>query len=218
MCLVICWPNVDVSYVLYRWITLRIQLKKQQSVSPGDQGLPSESVRSESHAPAEPNEVLLKISQDMAHVLERLTAPKAPIYMIRRHGVEEFHGSNMKESDKAKFLLEKLQRLMEDVRCPPDQRVACAISLLQGSGYDWWKLMLRSLRLLDPISWEFFVQEFRAKYVSDLYKETKWKQFLNLKQRNLSVAKYEKEFSHLSKYAPTSVLTKAFGVGNLRMD
>ena len=43
-----------------------------------------------------------------------------------------------------------------------------------------------------------------------MYKETKWKQFLNLKQRNLSMAKYEKEFSHLSKYAPESVLTEAF--------
>ena len=36
------------------------------------------------------------------------------------------------------------------------------------------------------------------------------KQFLNLKQRNLSVAEYGKEFSHLSKYAPESVLTEAF--------
>ena len=88
------------------------------------------------------------------------------------------------------------------MRCPPDQRVTCAVSLLQGSAYDWWKLVLRSLRLPDTIPWEFFVQEFRAKYVSDMYRETKWKQFLNLKQRNLSVVEYEKEFSHLSKYAP----------------
>ena len=43
-----------------------------------------------------------------------------------------------------------------------------------------------------------------------MYQETKWKQFLNLKQRNLLVTEYEKEFSHLSKYAPESVLTKAF--------
>ena len=181
-----------------------------ESVNLGDRGLPSESVRSESHAPAEPNEALLKISQDMACVLERLTAPKAPIYMIMRHGAEEFHGLNMEEYDKAKFWLEKLKRLMEEVRCPPDQRVTCAISLLQGSAYDWWKLVLRSSRLPNTISWEFFVQEFRAKYVSNMYMETKWKQFLNLKQRNLSVAEYEKEFSNLSKYAPESVLTEAF--------
>ena len=66
-----------------------------ESVNLGDQGLPSEYVKSESHAPAELNEALLKISQDMACVLERLTAPKAPIDMIKRHGAEEFHGSNM---------------------------------------------------------------------------------------------------------------------------
>ena len=182
-----------------------------ESVNPGDQGLPasdrSESVRSESHALAEPNEALLRISQDMARVLERLTAPKAPIDTVRRHGVEEFHGSNMEESNKAEFWLEKLQRIVEEVRCPPNHRVTCAVSLLQDSAYDWWKLVLRSPRLPDPIPWEFFFQEFRAKYVSDMYRETKWKQFLNLKQRNLSVAEYEKEFSHLSKYAPESVLT-----------
>ena len=70
--------------------------------------------------------------------------------------------------------------------------------------------MLRSPRIPNPMPWEFFAQEFKAKYVSGMYRETKWKQFLNLKQRNLSVAEYEKEFSHLSKYAPESVLTEAF--------
>ena len=78
--------------------------------------------------------------------------------MIRRHGAEEFHGSNMEQSDKAKIWLEKLQRIMEEVRCSSNQRVACAVSLLQGSAYDWWKLVLRNLRLPDLIPWEFFVQ------------------------------------------------------------
>ena len=185
-----------------------------ESVNLGDQGLPasdpSESVRSEIHAPAEPDEALLRISQDMARVLERLIALKALIDMVRRHRDDDFHGSNMEESDKAEFWLEKLQRIVEEVRCPPDQRVTCVVSLLQGSAYDWWKLVLRSPRLPDPIPWEFFVQEFRAKYVSNMYKETKWKQFLNLKQRNLLVAEYEKEFGHLSKHTHESILTKAF--------
>ena len=43
-----------------------------------------------------------------------------------------------------------------------------------------------------------------------MYKEAKWKQFLNLKKKSLSVDEYEKEFSYLRKYAPESVLTKAF--------
>ena len=46
---------------------------------------PSDSARSE-HASTE---ALLKISQDTARVLDRLTAPRAPIDLVRKHGVEE---------------------------------------------------------------------------------------------------------------------------------
>ena len=57
------------------------------SVNPREQGPsasdPSESVRSDHDT--KPTEALLKISHDMALVLERLTAPKAPIDMVRRH-------------------------------------------------------------------------------------------------------------------------------------
>ena len=70
--------------------------------------------------------------------------------------------------------------------------------------------MLKSPRIQNPLTWEFFVQEFRAKYVTEMYRDSKWKQFLNLKQGSLSVAEYEKEFSHPSKYAPELVLTEAF--------
>ena len=135
----------------------------------------------------------------MARVLERLTAPKASIDMVRRHGAKEFHGKNMEESDKEEFWFEKLQRILEEVKCPPDQKVSYAVSLLQSKAYDWWKLVLRSQRIPNPMPWEFFAQEFMAKYVYDMYRETKWKQFLNLKQMNLSLDEYEKEFSYFSK-------------------
>ena len=94
--------------------------------------------------------------------------------------------------------------------CPPEQMAKCAVSLLQSAAYDWWKLVLRNPLLPNPISWDFFVQEFQTKYVTNDYKETKWKQFLNLKQGNLIMVEYEKEFSHLSKYAPELVLIETF--------
>ena len=70
--------------------------------------------------------------------------------------------------------------------------------------------MLKSPGIPNHMTCEFYVQEFRAKYVTEMYRESKWKQFLNMKQRNLSVVEYEKEFGHLSKYAPEAVLTEAF--------
>ena len=56
----------------------------------------------------------------MARVLDRLTPLEAPIDTVRRHGAEEFHGLSMEKSEKAEFWLEKLERVLEEVRCPPD--------------------------------------------------------------------------------------------------
>ena len=108
-------------------------------------------------------------------------APRSVIDLVRKHEVEEFHGTSLKESDKVEFWLEKLQRALDEVKCIPKQMAKCAVSLLQGATYDWWKLVLRNPLLPDPITWDFFVQEFQTKYVTDDYKDTKWNQFLNLK-------------------------------------
>ena len=114
---------------------------------------PSNSARSD-HASTE---ALLKISQDMERVLDRLTAPRAPIDYVRKHGVEEFHGTSLEESDKAEFWLEKLQRALNEVKYPLEQMAKCVFLLLQGVAYDWWKVVLRNPLLPDPISWDFFV-------------------------------------------------------------
>ena len=106
-----------------------------EGVNPREQEL-SACKPLESNVPNEPTEAFLRISQDMARLLDRLIAPKAPIHIIKRHGAEEFHGSSMEESVKAEFYLEKLKRVLEEVRCPLDQRASCAVSLLHGDAYD----------------------------------------------------------------------------------
>ena len=78
-------------------------------------------------------EALLKILQNMARVLDRLMALRAPIDSVRKQGVEEFHGTSLEESDKAEFWLEKLQRALDEVKCPIEQMAKCAVSLLQGA-------------------------------------------------------------------------------------
>ena len=93
----------------------------------------------------------------MARVSKRLTAPKALTDMVRIHGDEEFHGTSLEESERAEFWLEKLHRVLDEVRCPLKQRVSCAVSLLQSGAYDWWKLVLRRPRLPNLMPWDFFV-------------------------------------------------------------
>ena len=76
-----------------------------------------------------------------------MTAPKALIDMVRRHRVEEFHGTSLEEFERAEFWLGKLQRVFDEVRCSPKKKVSCAVSLMQSGAYDWWKLVLRRPRL-----------------------------------------------------------------------
>ena len=71
--------------------------------------------------------------------------------MVRKYGAEEFHGISLEESERGEFWLEKLQRVLDEVRCPPEQKVSCSVSLLQSGAYDWRKLVLRRPRLPDPM-------------------------------------------------------------------
>ena len=125
-----------------------------ESVHPLDQSVSGPSDSTTNEYPS--TEALVKTSKDMQRVLYRLTAPRDPSDSIRNHGVEEFHGTSMEESDKVEFWLEKLERALDKVRCPVDQKATCAVSLLQGSTYDMWKLVLRNPLLPIPITWDYF--------------------------------------------------------------
>ena len=49
---------------------------------------PSKPTRGEHNIPVMSTKDLIKSSQDMARVLDRLTAPRALIDSVRKHGVE----------------------------------------------------------------------------------------------------------------------------------
>ena len=76
---------------------------------------------------------------------------------------------------------QKTHKVLEEINCPQDQMVMCVVSLLQDVAYDWWMLVLKHPQLPKPVTWEFFVQEFYQKFITEAYKEIKWKQFLNLR-------------------------------------
>ncbi len=58
------------------------------------------------------------------------------------------------------------------------------------------------------ITWSFFLAEFRKKYSSHVYLEAKRREFLALRQRQLTVFEYEREFVRLSGYALEIMPTK----------
>ncbi len=51
------------------------------------------------------------------------------------------------------------------------------------------------------ITWDFFLAEFKKKYISHVYLEARKREFLALRQRQLTILEYEREFVRLSRYA-----------------
>ncbi|KAJ8768723.1 hypothetical protein K2173_023627 [Erythroxylum novogranatense] len=154
------------------------QLEQTRSEIPG----PSRVNRGEAEVPPPPlaqGEALMKLSQDMMTLLHRMTTPKAPIDQLRKYGAgaEEFSGTSLEESEGAEFWIEKVKRVLDEICCPAEQMVHCAISLLQGAAYEWWNFVLRSPHH-GASTWEFFAQEFKTKRV-EAYRKDRWKQFLN---------------------------------------
>ncbi|KAL5764069.1 hypothetical protein ACOSQ2_016663 [Xanthoceras sorbifolium] len=58
-------------------------------------------------------------------------------------------------------------------------------------------------------TWDFFQKEFRRKYIDRIYLDNLKREFINLKQRQMTVTEYEREFVRLSKYARDMVATEA---------
>ncbi len=62
---------------------------------------------------------------------------------------------------------------------------------------------------LTVLTCDFFLAEFKKKYISHVYLEIRRREYLTLRQRQLTVSEYEREFVRLSRYAwetmPTEV-------------
>ena len=61
---------------------------------------------------------------------------------------------------------------------------------------------------LKRITWKFFLDEFKKHYVGRIYLANMRREFHNLKQRQMSVTEYQREFTRLSKYAPEILVSE----------
>ena len=54
---------------------------------------------------------------------------------------------------------------------------------------------------LERVTWKFFLDEFKKQYVGHIYLNNMRREFHNLRQRQMSVTEYQREFTRLIKYA-----------------
>ncbi|XP_074322831.1 uncharacterized protein LOC141659805 [Apium graveolens] len=125
---------------------------------------------------------------------------------LRKLGAIDFYGTvDLAEAEK---WLKRTERIFIMMRCAPEEKFDYAVSLLQEDAYDWWETVPDSAVQPPILTWDDFLREFRDKYMPEIYRDEKQREFLTLKQGIMSVAEYEVNFTQLSHYAMAMVLTE----------
>jgi hypothetical protein len=192
------------------------QVPSPPSVGRPREGTPPahEGSGGEVHSAVPPEYINNAFMRQMAESLRRIvtavppsTAQQPPIDRLRKYGVEDFRGSQEDNPETAEHWFNNTERVFGRLQCTPQDRLDCAVSLLKDDAYSWWETRVGTA-LPEQVTWEFFVDEFRKKYIGAHYIDTMRKRFENLKQGKLSVSEYEREFVRLAKYAPGLVPTE----------
>ena len=89
--------------------------------------------------------------------------------------------------------------MLVKMHCTPDESLECVTALLQDEAYQW-RVSVTKTAPPESITWKFFLNEFKKHYVGCIYLANMRKEFHNLRQRQMSVTKYQREFTRLSKY------------------
>ena len=97
--------------------------------------------------------------------------------------------------------------MLVQMHCTPDESLECVTSLLQDEAYQWWVSVTR-IAPSERVTWRFLLDEFKKQYVGHIYLNNMRREFHNLRQRQMSVIEYQREFTRLSKYAPEILVSK----------
>src|ERR1051325_3727137 len=120
----------------------------------------------------------------------------------------EFTGLDVKE-DPENFI-EELQNVFQVMHVADTERVELAAYQLKGVAriwFDQWRGAKAEGAL--AITWAVFEDAFLGQYFPREMRQAKVREFLNLKQGDMSVREYSLKFTQLSRYAPAMVADMA---------
>jgi hypothetical protein len=99
--------------------------------------------------------------------------------------------------------LKSIKKMLNIAQCSDREKVLYASGRLTGPTADWWDSYVAAHDAADTITWAEFTTQFRHIPVGLM--KIKKKEFLSLKQGNMSVSEYRDKFIQLSRYAPDEV-------------
>lgn len=98
-----------------------------------------------------------------------------------------FSGIRGGDPTKAKYWLEGVEKILEQIECFDHEKLGCGVLLFTGEANQWWNTTKQGI-ILDHLTWEFFLVTFRNKFLGKQYVEAHKQELITLKQDELSVA------------------------------
>ncbi|WRX21068.1 Retrotransposon gag domain - like 10 [Theobroma cacao] len=103
----------------------------------------------------------------------------------------------------AKDWINQVSETFSDMRLDDDIKLMVATRLLEKRARTWWN-SVKSCSIT-PQTWSDFLREFDGQYFTYFHQKEKNREFLSLKQGNLTVEEYETRFNELMLYVPDLV-------------
>src|SRR5687767_5621690 len=115
----------------------------------------------------------------------------------------KYHGSKVEEDPQA--FIDEIARVVTIMGVTSEEKAELAAYQLKGVAQIWFE-QWRELRGVDALpSWDEFKAAFLDHFFPLELREAKMREFLNLRQGNMSVREYSLKFTKLYKYASTII-------------
>jgi hypothetical protein len=101
--------------------------------------------------------------------------------------------------------LKSIEKMLNLAQCSDREKVLYASGRLTGPAAGWWDSYVAAHDAADIITWAEFSTQFRNYHIPAGLMKIKKKEFLSLKQGNMSVSEYRDKFIQLYRYAPDEV-------------
>ncbi|XP_028226353.1 uncharacterized protein LOC114407426 [Glycine soja] len=120
---------------------------------------------------------------------------------FRKNHPPKFSGDYDPEGDR--LWLAETEKIFEAMGCLEEHKVPYATFMLQGEAENWWKFVKPTLAApRGVIPWNSFKDKFLDNYFPRDLRKRKAREFLDLKQGNMSVGEYTAKFNELLQYWP----------------
>jgi hypothetical protein len=131
-----------------------------------------------------------------------LPPPPPPLPPRDKHREFMSHKPSSPDPLHADDWLKSVEKMLNIVQCSNQEKVLYASGRLTGPAAYWWDSYVAAHDAADTITWVEFTIQFRNYHIPVGLMKIKKKEFLSLKQGNMSINEYRDRFIQLSRYAP----------------